>query len=200
MLGHTVWAQDPSSPGSFASLGPDMRAGKAPSCPGHRASTPTGSGPQTQLFQLRSVLPAAWRGDCGERPPPSTGLPTPPGGRKGPVARGVASVPGAPDRQRPSMQRDSEPNTPKGASFPTETLANSPRVASNPGSAVKTSRAGKSKTSCLNWSWQLMRDSGCRVSMISLWAGEHSPGDGKGVRRTWARPTWASVPARGAPK
>lgn len=94
----------------------------------------------------------------------------------------------APDRQGPSVQRDGAPNTPQGASFPVRTLANLPRVASNPGSAVKTSRAGKSKTSCLNCSWQLMRDSGCRVSMISIWAGEHSPGDGKGVRRVWPGP------------
>lgn len=56
-----------------------------------------------------------------------------------------------------------------------QTPAHLPRAASNPGSAVKTSLAGKSKTSCLNWSWQLMRDSGRRVSMISFWAGEHSP-------------------------
>lgn len=34
-----------------------------------------------------------------------------------------------------------------------------------------------------------MSDSGCRVSMTSIWVGEHSPGDGRWVRRAWARTT-----------
>lgn len=88
----------------------------------------------------------------------------------------------------PSTQMAVVSQTPQRSQFSIQP-PNLPRVVSNPGSAVKMSRAGKSKTSCLNRSWQLMSDSGCRVSMTSIWVGEHSPGDGRRVRRAWARTT-----------
>ena len=79
-------------------------------------------------------------------------------------------------------------NPPLKVSFHFQTPADLPSTGSNAGSALNTSCAGKSKTSCLNWTWQLMRDSGCRVLITSIWAREHSPRDGERLTWVWARP------------